>query len=169
MVALGASAGTAIEHPTEAPEPFDIALLDLRLLDGKGTDLLSLLAERHAGAVVAVVSGYLDAEEVVRLAATRVLAVPKPISCATLARLAEELALRRTGRTSRIDAFAARYALSPTETEVLRLSVEDLSVEQIAERLDCSVKTVGTHRSRIYAKSGLHSMVSVLAAIARMA
>lgn len=52
--------------------------------------------------------------------------------------------------------------LSPTEREVLKLIAEDRTSKEIAELLDCSHRTVESHRQRISQKlelSGSHSLL----------
>jgi two-component system response regulator NreC len=57
--------------------------------------------------------------------------------------------LSRTGET------AAEPALSPRETEVLRLMALGHTNREIGEQLDLSVRTVETHRAHIQQKLGL--------------
>jgi DNA-binding NarL/FixJ family response regulator len=45
--------------------------------------------------------------------------------------------------------------LSPRESEVLRMILEGQRLKEIAAKLDISVKTVTTHRSRLLRKLGL--------------
>lgn len=51
--------------------------------------------------------------------------------------------------------------LSPREREVLQLLAEGLASKQIAVRLDISVKTVETHRSRIMNKLGIRTVAEL--------
>ncbi len=50
---------------------------------------------------------------------------------------------------------ATHQRLSPREAEVLKMILEGQRLKQIAARLDISVKTVTTHRSRLLRKLGL--------------
>jgi DNA-binding CsgD family transcriptional regulator len=52
---------------------------------------------------------------------------------------------------------ARANALTPRETEVLRLVAEPLTNRQIADRLGVSPRTVDAHLRTIYAKLGVKS------------
>jgi len=51
---------------------------------------------------------------------------------------------------------AASEALTPRETEVLKLVAQGFSTQTIAERLCLTVKTVSVHRTNLMHKLGLH-------------
>jgi len=57
---------------------------------------------------------------------------------------------------------AAYDTLTPREQEVMLLLAEDLSKEEVAERLFISPKTVDNHRSNIMSKLNLHSHVELV-------
>lgn len=52
--------------------------------------------------------------------------------------------------------------LSPTERQILGLIAEDRTSKEIAELLECSPRTVETHRQNISQKLGLHGSHSLL-------
>jgi DNA-binding CsgD family transcriptional regulator len=55
------------------------------------------------------------------------------------------------------------YGLTPRELEILRLLVEDLSSQQIAEQLFISQRTVTTHITNIFNKLGVSSRAAAVA------
>jgi DNA-binding CsgD family transcriptional regulator len=73
--------------------------------------------------------------------------------------------IRRGARTPRRQALTGWDALTPTEIEVARLTVEGLTNPKIAQRLYVSKYTVQTHLSHIFAKLQVSSRAE-LAAIA---
>ena len=147
---------------------FDVALVDIGLPGKGGLDLLKQLkAERphlavlmlsmYAEEVYAVralkagASGYLtkNSPPATLLAAIRKVAGGgKHVSPALLERLAVEVG--RGGKSG-------SEVLSDREVEVLRRIASGESLNQIAEALYLSPKTVTTYRSRIVEKTGLHS------------
>ncbi len=52
--------------------------------------------------------------------------------------------------------------LTPRETEILSLVVDELSNKQIAERLFISERTVESHRKNIYRKTGQETLVGLI-------
>ncbi len=59
------------------------------------------------------------------------------------------------------DPATGSRALSPKEREVLQLLAEGKSTKQIADRLECSTKTIDFHRGNIMAKLDLHSIAEL--------
>jgi DNA-binding NarL/FixJ family response regulator len=58
--------------------------------------------------------------------------------------------------------------LSPRETQVARLIVEDLPWKQIARRMGRSINTIGTHAKRIFKKAGVKDQVGLVIKLAWM-
>lgn len=61
------------------------------------------------------------------------------------------------------DKFISHYSFSPREEEVLRLMLEGLGNQEIAQKLFISLSTVKKHISSIYYKSGVQSRAELLA------
>jgi DNA-binding NarL/FixJ family response regulator len=77
--------------------------------------------------------------------------------------------LRRAGNereTARRAAHLLR-TLTPREFEILRVIVEGLRNEEIAERLQISVRTVATHVQNVFRKLEVHSRVQAIAQLNR--
>ncbi len=57
---------------------------------------------------------------------------------------------------------ATQQELTPREAEVLRLIAQGFSNKEIAARLDVSIKTIETHKSRAVEKLGLHKRADIV-------
>jgi len=60
------------------------------------------------------------------------------------------------------DDFAKRLNLTFREVEIIRLIRQELSNEQIADRIHISIQTIKTHRRNIYFKLGINSVVDLI-------
>lgn len=60
------------------------------------------------------------------------------------------------------DDFARRLNLTFREVEIIRLIREDLSTEQIADRLHVGHETIKTHRKNIYFKLGINKVTELI-------
>jgi DNA-binding NarL/FixJ family response regulator len=160
-------------------EGIDLAIVDLELPDGDGTDLIGALRtvnpdvavlvltanterEVHARAVQAGAAGVLHKSVHIKDiigAARRVVAGEIILS----ADKALEL-LRVAGRSRELayKAWQAIEQLTPREQEVLQALAEGLSDQEIAERLHVSTGTVRNHFVNIFKKLGVHSRVQAL-------
>lgn len=147
---------------------FDVAVVDIGLPGKGGLDLLKQLRVERPKLAVLMLSMYSEEVYAVRalkagaagyltknsppatlLAAIRkVAAGGKHVSPALLDRLAAEI-----GQGKKAD----HESLSDREIEVLRRIAAGQSLNQIAEALHLSPKTVTTYRARIVDKTGLHS------------
>ena len=95
--------------------------------------------------------------------AVRVVAAGEALLApAVTRRLISEFA--KTRRPASATAPAALAALTPRETEVLRLVAEGLSNPEIAARLVVTEETVKTHVSRVLAKLGLRDRTQAVVA-----
>jgi len=162
-----AAARGVLQRKAADGEVFDAVLLDLKLPDGDGAELIPVISRYHPQAIVAVVSGELDAGRSIDLAGRVAYVIPKPFKGEALGKLAERIVARREARRSRVAAFAAAHGLGPRETLVLGEAVEGRTVKQIAARLGCTPASVYTHWKRIYKKTKLASQAAVLLAVQR--
>ncbi|MFT3863350.1 MAG: response regulator transcription factor [Solirubrobacterales bacterium] len=141
----------------------DVVVLDVNLPDGLGVEAVADLRRDHPGTQVVLLTmerdiglarralddgalGYLfkdaahlELVEAVRAAARGERYLPPAVSAGL----------------SRGPVDAAPQALSPRETDVLRLMALGHTNREIGEQLDLSVRTVETHRAHIQQKLGL--------------
>jgi DNA-binding NarL/FixJ family response regulator len=156
--------------------PIDLVVLDLGLGMRSGIDVVKhlrsefprlrvlvlsmhredLFAER---ALRAGASGYVqkdDAPEELLAAIVRVASGGTYVS----AKVAEKLA---EGMTRGRAPVMPHERLSDREFEVFRLLGRGMSITEIAQALNLSVKTVSTHRTRIMEKTGLQTNADIVA------
>jgi DNA-binding NarL/FixJ family response regulator len=135
----------------------DVALLDIRLPDGNGLQLLGEEKPEHRPAVI-VLSSFLTSQYVA--AAVRFGAQGFVLKTAPLPELIE--AIRRVAAGG--SAFTAEQlregtagyvSLTPREREVLRLVIRGRSNEEIGAEINASRKTVEAHLSRLYERYGI--------------
>ena len=160
-------------------EGVDLAIVDLNLPDGDGTELIGELravnphamvlvltasAERgvHARAVEAGAAGVLHKTARIKDvigAARRLVAGETLLSTDEVIEL-----LRLAGRQRERDhgAQLAIERLTPRELEVLQALADGLSDKEIAERLYVGVGTVRNHIVSIFGKLGVHSRLQAL-------
>ncbi|MDT0344544.1 response regulator transcription factor [Streptomyces litchfieldiae] len=159
----------------------DLVLMDIRMpvmdgieatarLAGTGIRVLVLttfdLDEHVYDALGAGAAGFLlkDVTAERLFDAVRVVAAGEGLLAPTVTRrLIAEFARIRPGKRSSRPAVRLD-ALTPRETEVLRLIAEGLSNPEIAGRLHVSEETVKTHVSRILAKLGLRDRTQAVVA-----
>lgn len=159
----------------------NVFLVDLGLPDGKGEDLLRLLAKAcpdaellvftvfgeesrllealQSGATGYVLKGCSHQELVSAIEQIRVGGAPiSPILARMLLRQ-----FRPEAATGASDTSVAPL-LSDRETDVLRLVAQGYVNKEIAARLAISPATVGTHIKNLYRKLSVHSRIQVLRA-----
>jgi len=152
----------------------DVALMDVRMPNMDGIEATRQLAGSGTGgprililttfdldeyvydALCAGASGFLlkDVTAERLFDAVRVIAAGEALLAPTVTRrLISEFALMRHGPDAR--PAAAIAALTPRETQVLRLVAAGLSNQEISARLVVTEETVKTHVSRVLSKLGL--------------
>jgi DNA-binding NarL/FixJ family response regulator len=167
-----------------APQKVDVAIVDLGLPDGFGGDLIKNLRARDPRSQALVVSSSLDRAEVARAVeagAAGVLhksaemgeildAVRRLKAGETLMPLEEVVELLRFAGARREEEYEARQAiaqLTPREKEVLEVLAEGLDGEEIARRLNITLKTERNHMASILSKLGAKSRLQALVFAAR--
>jgi PAS domain S-box-containing protein len=162
-----------------ASQKVDVAVLDLRLPDGYGGELINELRTHSPQAQALVLSAILDRPELARAVesgAAGVLhksagmdevveAVRRLRAGETLLPLEEVVELLRFASSQREGEYKARQAiarLTSREKEILQAIAEGLDSKEIAERLHISVKTEANHVTSILNKLGVHSRLQAL-------
>jgi two-component system nitrate/nitrite response regulator NarL len=157
----------------------DVAIVDLNLPDGSGTDLIKDLRRSHPHAKVLVLSAMSEQRylaEAIEAGAAGIMHKSVPMSdlVEAVRRLAagEQLlsqqevieALRFIGREreSHRQAQALSAKLTPREREVLQALAEGLSDKEIAQRLHVGVGTVHSHVANILSKLEVSSRLQAL-------
>ncbi|MDQ4126356.1 MAG: response regulator transcription factor [Actinomycetota bacterium] len=179
-----AQAGTLAEARTMLGENIDVAVVDLNLPDGDGTDLIAQLRQENPHGAVLVLTASLDPalyaravgagaagvvhksasvsevmDAVRRLAAGEVLLSQEEV--VGLLRVLD--AERSRGR----EAEACFERLAPREREVLLALAEGMNDKQIAQRLNVGVGTARGYVKGMLQKLGVHSRLQALVYAAR--
>ncbi len=178
-----AQAGT-LAGARETLEDVDVAVLDLQLPDGKGTDLIGELRERSQHAAALVLTAGLDPAICARAVAAGAAGVLHKSASAeevidAIRRLAggeallstdEVVALLRLADRERAQSREARLAfgeLTPREWDVLYSLAEGMGDKEIARKLGCGLGTVRGHVSKMLQKLGAQSRLQALVYAAR--
>jgi DNA-binding NarL/FixJ family response regulator len=163
----------------ETLQAVDVAIIDLRLPDGSGGDLIRELRAHHPRAQALVLSAVLSRADIARAVeygAAGVLhkmagmdevveAVERLNAGEMLLTLEEVVELLRFASSRREEEYEARKAierLTSRERELLQALAEGLDSREIAERLHISVKTEANHLTSILNKLGVHSRLQAL-------
>ncbi|HEX2728960.1 MAG TPA: response regulator transcription factor [Rubrobacteraceae bacterium] len=176
VVATAGDLAEALKVPTDN---VDVAIVDMALPDGEGTELIRALHKSGDRVTALVLSGSLSRRQYARAVeagAAGVMhksssieeivdAVKRLNAGESLLSLEEIVDLfRDVGRQREQDhdAKQAAASLSQREKEVLWALAEGLDSKQIARRLNITVDTERSHFIRIFAKLGVHSRLQAL-------
>jgi two-component system nitrate/nitrite response regulator NarL len=180
-----AQAGTLAEVRRKMEDSVaDLAVIDLTLPDGEGTELIEELREANPDFAALVLTASLDRTEHARaveagaagilhksadvdaiLDATRRLGEGETLLSED--ELVALLRLAGQNREEEVEARASIEQITPREREVLQMLAEGLSNREIADRLHMSVDTERTHMMNILNKLGVHSRLQALVFAAR--
>ncbi|MGF1470525.1 MAG: response regulator transcription factor [Rubrobacteraceae bacterium] len=176
-----AKAGSVAETRQALAEnlDLDIAILDLGLPDGFGTELIGAVHASNPRAVALVLTSFSDkqvlaeaieagaagvmhkssdVEEIV--AAVRKLHSGEQIVSAR--EVSEAVRLAVAARREKSEGKLVLDSLTPREMDVLQALAEGLTDKEIAERLFVGVGTVRTHVNNVLSKLGVRSKLQAL-------
>ncbi len=172
VVAEAATAERAVE--LAAAEPVDVVLMDLQFGPGMhGCEATALITARQDAPRVLVLTTYDTDADI--LAAVEAGASGYLLKDAPPEELAAAVRTAAAGQSALAPAVALRLmdrmrtpaeALTKRELEVLQLVADGLSNQQVSKRLFLSQATVKSHLVHIYAKLGVDSRTSAVAAAA---
>jgi PAS domain S-box-containing protein len=157
----------------------DVAVVDLRVADGYGWDLIGELRAANPEAQALVLTASVDRADIARAIESgaagvlnKAAALDKVVEAVRRLRAGEALLpmtevvelLHFAGRRRRQehDDRRAISRLTPREREILQALARGLDSQHIAERLHITVRTERNHVSSILAKLGVHSRLQAL-------
>jgi PAS domain S-box-containing protein len=157
----------------------DVAVIDLRLPDANGAELIRMLSEVNPRAQALVLSAGLDRVQVARAiesgaadALDKTAELDEVVDHVrrlhageTLVALDEVVQLLRLASITREQERSARAAidsLTPREREVLQALADGLDSQGVADRLHISIQTQRNHVANILGKLGVHSQLQAV-------
>ena len=164
--------------------PADVAVVDLTLPDGQGTDVVEAFLHSRAVEAVLVLTALDELHDRARAVAAGALgvlhkSVPTADIIVAIRRLHQGEALFTPGQIIELlrtegehqekkrNAQSALSQLTPREVEVVRVLAEGLSDKEVADRLCIASKTVRVHVTNILDKLGLESRLQLVLFAAR--
>lgn len=136
---------------------WDAVLVDVRLPDGSGLELLAPIRERNPAAFLVVMAEESLESSSERLFVHRAMVVPKPVP----PRLVEVVASWVWALEPAIAQLSSRLTalgLTPRETELFLELATGTTAEITALRFGISPRTVRAHCRRVYARLGASSL-----------
>jgi DNA-binding NarL/FixJ family response regulator len=174
-----AEARAAVATLVAQGSPPDVALLDLDLPDGKGTELIPEFERANPDFSAVVLTASLERSEIARAVESGAAGVLHKSaglqeviqsvrnvldggSLLTDAEVAELLRVASRTREEQREAHEITKRLTPREREVLRNLARGLSNKEIAQQMHVSVETERSHMMNILSKLGAHSRLQAL-------
>ncbi len=179
VVAEAASISEAHSIIAREGSGIDLAVVDLDLPDGEGTEIIPVLRAANPNFAALVLTASLDREDLARAVEagaagilhksadlddilTAIRSVASGGRLLSSNEIVEMLRLASRTRERERDARRAADQLTPRELDVLEALANGLSNKQIAERLYISLETERTHIMNIMTKLGAHSRLQAL-------
>lgn len=143
-----------------------VLLLDMRMPYMSGLALQQELARLGRKTPIIFISGESQTQEVINaFKAGAINFLLKPFNMEDLLHairqaLEHDQEQLKTLRTT-IDAQRGYDSLTPRERQICQLVVQGLMNKEIAEKFECSLKTVKVHRARVMEKMGAQSLLEL--------
>ncbi|WP_426482098.1 response regulator transcription factor [Chryseobacterium sp. R2ACT005] len=162
---------------TEDSGSLDILILDLRMTNGDGLEVMSELAKRETETKIIVLSSFYRRSfmgQMLKMGAHAFL--PKEIELEELLAVIktvhhtghyfsnDQIDVMRSQLSNKLPEFHAfsKNELTDREVDVLRLVCQQLSTKEIADSLFISPKTVETHKTNLMIKTGVKNMAGLV-------
>ncbi len=168
LVAACETVRHALDYIEDLSQPLDVAIIDLSLPDGHGTDVVARLTEVRPNCVSLVFTVLADEASI--FSALRAGARGYILKEASPEELVESIfhaetggapmspeVARRVVESFRPDSVAERTGLTPREREILELLCHGTSYSEVADMLHIGRGTVHTHVKNIYRKLDVSS------------
>lgn len=179
VVAEAASISEARSIIAREGSSIDLAVVDLDLPDGEGTEIIPVLRTANPSFAALVLTASMDREDLARTVEagaagilhksadlddilTAIRSVASGGQLLSNNEIVEMLRLASRTRERKRDARRAADKLTPRELDVLGALANGLSNKEIAERLHISLETERTHIMNILTKLGAHSRLQAL-------
>ncbi|ASW73015.1 regulator [Chryseobacterium piperi] len=175
-VVLTATSGHDFLNKTEKEIP-DILILDLRMSNGDGLEVMSVLSQKDTETKIIVLSSFYRRSfmgQMLKMGAHAFL--PKEIELEELLQVMhavyhhghyfsdEQVEVMRGQLSNKLPEFHAysKDDLTEREIDVLRLVCQQLSTKEIADALFISPKTVETHKTNLMIKTCVKNMAGLV-------
>ena len=137
---------------------FAAMIVDVKLPDGSGFDLLAHVRERASEMEVLVLSGQVDAARLSQAFTLGVTYLVKPASSTQLRQFAMRARARHLRNSGWLRAVMAswveRYGLTPAEEQILALAIDGVPRLEIAARRDVTLSTLKKQVQSLLARTG---------------
>jgi DNA-binding NarL/FixJ family response regulator len=134
------------------------AVIDVRLPDGSGLDVLQHLREANSQCPVLILTAYFEREHAARAQLFGAEFLPKPPGTEHLdafaARLRRYYGSTAEGQSEFIERYAREHGLTSRQVQVLTYAIADMPRHEMARCLDIDIETVKSHIKIILKKSG---------------